>query len=69
MTTISSGSAPQATIDWRGYIAEGSVILTVKSDDGQVSEVKLTNRGDAGTDGESPTMPTITATAMIDGPV
>jgi prepilin-type N-terminal cleavage/methylation domain-containing protein len=58
------GSAPQATIDWRGYIAEGTVIFVVKADSGQTSEVTLTNRGDASTDSDFPTMPTITVTPV-----
>lgn len=59
-----SGSPPQATIDWRGNIAEGNVTFVLKSDDGQISEVKLTNRGDSSTNAEFPVLPTVSVTPM-----
>ncbi len=63
-TFLYGGTPPQATIDWRGYIAEGNVTFTVRSDSGQISEVKLTSKGDASTDSEFPTMPTVSVTPV-----
>lgn len=58
------GTPPKVTIDWRGYISEGTVSFFIRSESGDLSEVKLTSRGDAAADADSPTMPTVTVTPI-----
>jgi prepilin-type N-terminal cleavage/methylation domain-containing protein len=55
---------PKATVDWRGYVAEGTVKFTIQSDDGQASELTLTSRGDASTDDDFPVLPSVTVTSI-----
>jgi len=64
VTFIYTGTAPKATIDWRGQIAEGNVSFMLRSPTGQISEVRLTGRGDASTDAQFPTLPTVSVTPL-----
>lgn len=58
------GAAPQATIDWRGQIAEGSVRFIVRSNSGQITEITISGRGDAA-EGTTASLPTVSATPIV----
>jgi prepilin-type N-terminal cleavage/methylation domain-containing protein len=53
---------PVATIDWRGNVAEGNVVFSLKSDQNQTLELELTGNGDTNIKSEFPTLPTVGAT-------
>ena len=57
-----AGSAPVATIDWRGNIAEGEVLFTLRSYRGETTTLDLTSTGDSSIDTTMPASPTITVT-------
>lgn len=53
---------PIATIDWRGNVAEGSVLFNLKSELNQTLELELTSNGDTNLKSEFPTLPTVSTT-------
>jgi type II secretory pathway pseudopilin PulG len=57
-------SPPQATVDWRGYVAEPNVSFVVVASDGQTSQVRLTGIGDVFSNAFLPVLPTVSATPI-----
>jgi prepilin-type N-terminal cleavage/methylation domain-containing protein len=57
-----SGTPPTATVDWRGRIAEGSVVFALLSVKNARTELRLSYAGDASKDSDSPVYPTISVT-------
>lgn len=53
---------PQATIDWRGKVSEGTVNFTLKSSSNESVELSLSGAGDSSIDPEFAAHPTITVT-------
>ena len=57
-----TGTPPTATVDWRGRIAEGSVVFAMLSVKNARTELRLSDAGDASKDSDSPVFPTISVT-------
>ena len=57
-----TGGSPTATIDWRGYIAEGDVSFALLSARNDRTVLDLSNTGDAFSGPDAPSMPTIAVT-------
>jgi prepilin-type N-terminal cleavage/methylation domain-containing protein len=57
-----TSNPPRATVDWRGTVAEGTVIFNLRSPRNESLTMTLTSAGDSSIDGEAPPLPVIDIT-------